>query len=165
MKHSITLAAGACVLLLCSACAPEKPSLPPGMESIEMRLQAIADGKADAADMTMIYDDVHGLWGGVRMTMHGDGRVEQEVHAPVEAHPEGHDITKEHVRVIAQLLVDLQAWEQLTPEREANEDESRTMLTIRIGALESSIWEWHNEQVSNDRIYKVYMRLAEFARG
>jgi hypothetical protein len=163
MRHPVVFAAGALALLLCSACAPDKPAMHPGMESLEMRLQSIVDGKSDAADMTVVYDDVHGLWGGVKMTVHGNGKVEQEVHAPVEAMPEAHDITPEEVRVLAKLLLDLEAWEQRTPERTPNADEARTTLTIRVGAMESVIWEWHNEQVADKRAYAVLEKMREFA--
>jgi hypothetical protein len=48
--------------------------------SIQSRLRAILDGGEVPADFEVIYDDLHGLWGGTRMVInggHGQGRRER----------------------------------------------------------------------------------------
>jgi hypothetical protein len=140
-----------------------KPVLPPGMHTLETRLNAIVDGTSDPADLTIIYDDVGGLEGGVRTTVHGNGRVEQEVVAPEKSQPTAHDLSIEEIRSLAKLLVDIQAWEQETPEQDVPVDEGRTTLTIKLGAMESRIWERHNDVPTNDRIGKVLRMVREYA--
>ncbi|HRH93591.1 MAG TPA: hypothetical protein PKV72_03605 [Candidatus Peribacteria bacterium] len=163
MQYSTRLAVGAAALLLFVGCSAKK-ELPPGMQTMETRLQTIVAGKADAADLTVVYDDGDAP-DGVKLTMSGNGKVEREGHLPKapETRNQLHDLTPEQVRVLAKLLVDIQAWEQQTSDHVPAPDETRATLTIHLGAMESQIWEWHTDVAAQNRIGKVRQAIEESA--
>jgi hypothetical protein len=59
--------------------------------------------------------------------------------------------------------LEIEAWEQRVPDREAVPDESRVRLSVRAGGLESLIWEWYNDLHGHDRIVRVKRLLEEIA--
>ncbi len=131
---------------------------------MQRRLTAIATGDAAPTDLDVVYDDVHGLWGGVRIRLDGAGAVER-----VELDRAGAE-TRTDVRVdadrvaeVARLLVEIEAWEQREPERPPVPDESRARLAIQLGQDRVEIWEWHNDLGRNGRIVRVRDLLLSLA--
>jgi hypothetical protein len=128
---------------------------------MEASLREIEAGRGTAS-FAVTYSDMHGLWGGVTVTLTRDGDYEQTMRRPgglpvlVRRR-----LAPEHATALAQLLVEIRAWEQRTPERAPVPDESRAMLSIRCGAAESSIWEWYNDMPRNQRLIRVRDRLIQ----
>lgn len=128
---------------------------------MEMVLREIARGERPFTDFFLQYDDLHGLWGGIRIRVSGAGRYEllrQERGAP-EASVESGAVPAADIRALVRLLIELEAWQQLTPDRAPLPDESRAKLTVQVGDTAVTIWEWYNELAGNGRIVRIRDRL------
>ncbi len=125
--------------------------------SIETVLREIARGQRPSTYLTIQYDDLHGLWGGLRISMSGDGRyeVQRQGRGEREASIERGLVKEADIRAIASLLVEIQAWKQITPDRPPLPDESRATLTVQVGETRTTIWEWYNEMDRNDRLIRI----------
>jgi hypothetical protein len=124
-------------------------------------LRELADGRAPPAPLVVSYSDLHGLWGGLELTVHGDGKVEQRaVRVPVG---EPRTVSPDELRQLARLLVAEKVWEQRVPERAPVPDESRAYLAVRYGARQVAIWEWYNDLVKNQRIAVIVERMKQIA--
>jgi hypothetical protein len=155
------------VFLLATACSRgglTQQQIQSGMQSMEMRLADIAEGRAEPTDMVVILDDTHPLHGGVKFTLRGSGSLEKENHDQKPPQKTMHAISAEQVRTLVKTLQDIRAWEQQTPYREPKADESRTTLVIHIGAMENEIWEWHNELGGNQKMEKVRALLSDMSK-
>lgn len=126
----------------------------PGAAGMVRRaLEEIALGRGDLAPLVVTYDDPHGLWGGLRLTISGTGQVEQT--AVREQAGEPHQVSRDDLVQLAALLVQHAAWEQCVPERLAVPDEGQTSLTISYGQTSVTIWEWTNDLEHNRRISEI----------
>lgn len=115
------------------------------------------------AELTITYDDMHGLWGGTTITVRGDGSVEcqtKEMGSP-EAKVTQKRINDRALVELIRLLVDLGAWEQRTAEEQPVAGESRASLTISIKEDVSRVWERVNEMAANNRLMQIKTRLEE----
>lgn len=121
--------------------------------TVRESLEDIAAGRTDLEPLRVTYDDLHGLWGGLRLTIRGMGQVEQTVVREKAGEPQR--VSREDLVKLAALLVKHAAWEQRVPERAAVPDEARTSLTIRYGQSSVTIWEWHNDLNKNRRIGSI----------
>jgi hypothetical protein len=135
--------------------------LPPS--AVARSLEAFLADRLPAETLEITYTDLHGLWGGLRLTVHGTGRVEQEAVRLKETPPNPRQLSPDEVRVIVQLLLDLSAWEQKTPDRSPQPDESRARLFIKAGPGQSMIWEWFNDLQKTDRIVRVREKIKALA--
>ncbi|MHC4318132.1 MAG: hypothetical protein ACYS1B_06285 [Planctomycetota bacterium] len=135
--------------------------LPP--RAVARNLEAFLAGRFPADALQITYDDLHGLWGGLRLTVHGTGRVEQEAVRLAQEPPRPRDLTAGEVREIVELLLGLAAWEQRVPERPPQPDEARARLSIRAGAAQSMIWEWFNDLDGAGRIVQVREKIKDLA--
>src|SRR5262245_11238556 len=107
-------------------------------------LVQIAAGKQDER-FSITYTDMHGLWGGVTVTLTGAGQYEQtQRNRGGEPHQVVGRVSAEEVMRVAQILLYIEAWEQRTPERAPVPDESRATVTICFGDSMSVVWEWYN---------------------
>lgn len=134
---------------------------PPEQRDVEPALRAIANGSRPATDLSVTYDDMHGLWGGTAITVTGQGtyqRSQRQRGAPTP-HVESGSIDARQIRDLARLLVDLRAWEQHTTERLPVPDESRATLAIEIGDAHVRIWEWYNDLAKNGRLIRIRDRM------
>jgi hypothetical protein len=131
---------------------------------VESTLRAIAGGNAAPADLSVIYDDMHGLWGGQTISLLGTGAYERQERARGGSAPVVITgmVDRQQLQALASLLVDLKAWEQRVPERAPVPDESRATLKIRVGATEVAIWEWYNDLPKNDRMVQISSRMHSF---
>jgi hypothetical protein len=131
---------------------------------MEEQLEHIAEGHA-ARDLTIVYSDVHGLWGGISVTLSTSGvyeRLEYVRGASVPDVVRG-TVAPARVQDVACLLLEIKAWEQRMPERAPVPDESRATLALRAGDIETSIWEWYNDLAKNTRLARVRSLLIGLA--
>jgi len=131
---------------------------------MEQLLQDIVAGR-ESAPLTIIYSDMHGLWGGVTVTLSASGayeRLERKRGAGVPETIRG-SVAPVRVKEVVRLLIELKVCEQYTPERAPVPDESQATLVLRSGGAEASIWEWYNDLARNARLARVRSRLLELA--
>lgn len=128
---------------------------------LEQRLKSLLAGTSPLTSFSVTYSDMHGLHGGLTLTIDGTGKVEQKV-VRVETKPTV-GLSKEALRDIIKLLVELKAWEQQIPERSPSPDESRAYVRIKVGESSSEIWEWFNDLKVNERIIRISEKMKEHA--
>ena len=132
-------------------------------ERIGECLRRIADGDGDEG-FAVVYSDMHGLWGGVTITLAGGGECERTRRGPGgEPQVARGRAGPERVAAVARLLLDVEAWQQRTPERAPVPDESRATLTVRCGGATFAIWEGYNDLAANGRMILVRDHLARLA--
>ena len=132
-------------------------------DKAEALLRDIGAGSNAPADLSVIYDDMHGLWGGMTMMLSGAGNYERRQRdrgSPDQSLTML--VSADEIRELVCLLIELKAWEQETPERVAVPDESRAMLTIGCSAGQLAIWEWHNDLRKNERLARIRDRMLAF---
>jgi hypothetical protein len=130
---------------------------------VARRLDDFLRGSLDPGQLTITYSDMHGLWGGLQLTVHGTGRVAQEVAQVQPAPPTPHDLRPDELRDLVELLIEERAWEQQVPDRRPQPDESRATLRIDAGNATSLIWEWHHDLEANDRIGRILAKMKALA--
>lgn len=133
---------------------------------MEQQLNHFVEG-GESDDLTITYSDMHGLWGGVTITLSGSGTYEllERTRGAGVPHVSQSIVAPERVRDVVRLLSEIKAWEQYTPERVPVPDESRATLVLRAGGVEASIWEWYNDIVKNARLVRVRSLLLELAEA
>lgn len=134
-------------------------SLSSDFTSVKGNLQAFLDGNLPADELEITYTDLHGLWGGLQVTIHGSGKVEQKTVRAKVGIP--HNLTQEEINHFVKLLIELEAWIQKVPDRPPLPDESRAYLRIRAGQTESEIWEWYNDMKDNNRLILILDKIKE----
>ena len=175
--HSLGLAL---ILTACGGATPEPAPLPEPAEQpspspqqehpvttneiattpIEAVLRAIAGG-GSAEQVEVVYDDMHALWGGETLTLQGDGTLRAVWRIPRTA-PQQESTTslsREQVRAIATLLVELHAWRQDVPEQTVPPDTSFSRLRIRVGTETSDVWELHERM---ERLNQIQTALRAY---
>lgn len=120
---------------------------------VEEGLRRYLEGKLDPNALRITYSDIHALHGGQELSVRGTGSVEarfvrQKPEAPKEQ-------PRAQVGELVKLLLQIEAWRQLTPDRQPRPDESRARLIIEVGAGSSEIWEWYNDLAANKRLIRV----------
>jgi hypothetical protein len=125
---------------------------------MENELKAIIASHHAPADLTIIYDDMHGMWGGSILTLRGDGSLERQTKATGSQTAEivQTKISERELVELIRLLVELSAWEQRTPEPEffvVGESHARLKISIQGGM--SSIWERFNHMQANNRLIQI----------
>jgi hypothetical protein len=123
---------------------------------MESALGRLAEG-ASLSDLSIVYSDVHGLWGGVRVEVTAGGAFEQLVWERGSVAPTVLEATLAPAQVaeLARLLLEIRAWEQQISDAQPLPDESRATLSIRCAGAESAIWERFNELTATGRITRV----------
>lgn len=125
-------------------------------------LTALAQDENAWKTFSVTYDDMHGLHGGLTLTLYGDGRVEQKAVREKVGVPKQAVARPELQRLVA-LLIELAAWEQRVPARRPVPDESRANLRITLDGNTSVIWEWFNDLGKHQRIARVRQLMKEIA--
>ena len=133
----------------------EKPE-----NSVTSALESMSKN-GDIKHLKVTYNDLHGFHGGLTLSIYGSGKVEQQnlrcaVGTPVE-------VTSENLLKLIELLIELEAWKQLVPERMPVPDESRASLTIETDGQSSLLWEWFNDLSANNRLKRVADLMKEIA--
>jgi hypothetical protein len=123
---------------------------------MEQQLNALADGRA-TQNLSIVYSDMHGLWGGVTITLSTSGAYELLERARGQVVPDlvHKTITPAQIQEVIRLLLDARAWEQQALQRTPIPDEVLATLTLKSGDSESSIWELYNNLEKNNRLVRV----------
>ncbi len=120
-------------------------------------IDALAAGQMPH-DLMLTYDDLHGLWGGITITL-GEGgsyeRVEKSPPADAPATIARGTLLPEHIAEVARLLLEIRCWEQLTPQSPPVPDEVRPQLHVRCAGSRSMIWEKAHDLHHNGRLLRV----------
>ena len=130
---------------------------------MEAELREAAAGRG-AGSLRVTYSDMHGLWGGVTITLTGEGEYEQTSRQP--GGPQvvvQRRVASGEVTAVVRLLLEVEAWEQRVGQQAPLPDESRATLAIRCGSAESSVWERYNDLPRGQRLSRVRDALAALA--
>jgi hypothetical protein len=124
---------------------------------MDVALNAMLASQRVPTDLIIVYDDMHGLWGGSILTARGDGHLERQVRPRGAPAPRssGKFIGEPELLELVRLLVALSAWEQRTADGQPVPDESRAYLTISLKSEVSRMWERYNEMRSNNRLLRI----------
>src|SRR5215510_4421543 len=136
----------AIVLLLCVLSCQNAGLTGASRNPVEDALKTISKNRKVPPDLSITYDDMHGLWGGTTIIIRGSGIGESREREMGDAKPQIVEtaLSEDKLLELVQLLIELRAWEQETPERQALPDESKARLTIKVGERTSNMWEWFN---------------------
>jgi hypothetical protein len=123
--------------------------------AIEAALRRAAAGDA-AGDLSVVYSDMHGLWGGLTVTVAAGGweRSERRPGDATVAVTRG-PIGPDALAALAQLLIEIRAWEQVERDIPPVAGESRATLTIRAGGSVAVAWERVNDLAAGRRLSRV----------
>lgn len=124
---------------------------------VEQALAETLRTDANPVGFTLVFDDVHPLYGGALFELGPDGvltrtdvlRGDQE---PVVSRVRLGD---DQVTWLLSLLLGLEVWQQRVPDRVPLPDESRAFLGVRLNGAEAAIWEWSNDLGANRRLAQV----------
>lgn len=146
---------------------PSTDSLTPSNESVESELKAALAGRKVPPDLSVFYNDMHGLWGGKSILIRGSGSGERRERSRRKEKPKvvKNTIDQGQLLELIKLLIELRAWEQQTADRPPVPDESTATLTISVGHRSSRLWERVNEMPRNNRLVKVKARILEMTGG
>jgi hypothetical protein len=131
---------------------------------MEQQLKDFAEGRA-TQNLSIVYSDMHGLWGGVTITLSTSGAYELLVRPRGQMVPDmvRKTLTTAQVQRVIRLLLEVRAWEQHTLERTPIPDEVRATVTLKSGDVEASTWELYNNLEKNYRLVRVRRLLLELA--
>jgi hypothetical protein len=132
---------------------PAVSSTDRGPLTIREALVEIAGGKLNPTPLSVTSDDMHGLWGGLTLTIRGNGNVEQKAVKEKAGTPTV--VSPDSILKLVRLLLKQKAWEQRELQRAPKPDESTARLVIQYGKQRSEIWEWYNDLDKNQRLGKV----------
>lgn len=132
---------------------------------MEQYLEAFTEGRA-AHNLTIVYSDMHWLWGGVTLTLSTSGAYERLQHLRESIVPDlvRKTVTPAQIQELIRLLREIKGWEQHTLERTPMPDEARATLTLRTDEVETSIWELFNNLERNGRLVRVRRLLLDLAK-
>jgi hypothetical protein len=132
---------------------------------MEQQLKNLAEGHA-TQNLTIMYSDMHGLWGGVTVTLSTSGAYERLERARGAIVPDmmRRTVTPAYVQEVLLLLREIRAWEQQPLQRAPMPDEVLATLTLKSGDVESSIWELYNNLEKNARLVRVRRLLLDLAK-
>jgi hypothetical protein len=133
---------------------------------MEQYLHDFAEGRA-TQNLTIVYSDMHGLWGGATVTLSTNGAYEllERGRGAIVPNLMRKTLTPVQVQQVIRLLLETRAWEQPPLERMPMPDEVQASLTLHTGDLESSTWELFNNLEKNDRLVRVRRLLLDLARS
>jgi hypothetical protein len=131
--------------------------------SVESSLKRIQTENTVPSDLTITYDDMHGLWGGSTIVVDGKGTGERRERGRGDSKPAvlNKSISKQQLLELVKLLIEHEAWEQRTPDRDPAADESRASLKIQVDGQSSNIWEWFNDMEQNKRLIKIKEMMTQ----
>jgi len=81
--------------------------------TIREALLGVAAGKLDPAPLSVTYDDMHALWGGLALTIHGTGKVEQRAAREKVGTPRV--VSRKDLLKLVRLLLREEVWAQGNP--------------------------------------------------
>jgi hypothetical protein len=107
--------------------------------------------------LTLVFDDVHPLYGGALFELAADGSLKRTDVPRAQQEPTVTTTRLDEAEraALLALLAGIEAWEQRVPDRTPVPDESRAHLGLRLDGAESTVWEWANDLGDNARIVQV----------
>jgi hypothetical protein len=162
-RIKLILTAG--ILAVTVSCS-DASSLTSNFMSVENSLKRIQTERNVPPDLTITYDDMHGLWGGTTIVITGKGsgeRRERDSGSP-DVQLFNKSITREQILELVKLLIEHEAWKQRTPDRDPLPDESRASLKIQVDGQSSNIWEWFNDMEKTRRLSEIKARMNQLTR-
>lgn len=155
------------VLPIASLAGGYAPQETANRASVESALKASLMSGEVPPGLLITYDDMHGLWGGTAIIIHGSGRGERRERTRGDAKPKAFEtaLQQKQLSELIKLLIELKAWEQQTPDRPPVPDESRATLTISVDGQGSSTWEWFNEMAKNKRMIRIKAKMSKMTRS
>lgn len=151
------------VLFACLGSCGGNASIRSNTMSVEATLKRIQAGTEVPSDLQIIYDDMHGLWGGTNIVISGKGSGERRERARGNSEPEifATSVTSEQLLELVKLLIEHKAWEQRTRDRDPVPDESRASLRIHVNGQTSDVWEWFNDMQKNKRLSIIKAKMKQ----
>ncbi len=115
----------------------------------------------------MVYDDTHGLWGGVTISVRGDGNVECHERAAGEPRPHVTHafVSSQQIVNLLRLLMEQRGWEHCMPRRKPMPDERIACLRISVEGRSAGMWELENDMAENQRLLLIKNEMERLARG
>lgn len=135
------------------AADPGPQELNEAQAAVKERLEALVAGDGDWGTFSITYSDLHGLHGGIAITIDGSGEVTQE--ARYEAIGQARQVSAEDLKALATQLCELRIWEQWVPDRSPELDESAAWIGITCGNDQIRTWEWYNDMQDCKRIIVI----------
>ena len=133
----------------------------PAVPDVSSNLRALLDDEFSPTSLRVTYGEIHPTRDGPRLIINGTGQIQQEGEgADGGLYP---DLSPAEVENLVRLLLDIEAWEQRTPWREADSEEIRAYLRVQVGGASSEIWEWYDELDHNRRIVQLLDQLKRVA--
>lgn len=129
--------------------------------SAQQVLREVVSGQPVPAGFSVTYTDIDSLHGGLSLSIHADGMVEQQAVREKAGQPG--EVTPWEWRKLAALIVLKKLWQQRTPERAPGNDESRARLILRCGDQVSEVWEWVSDLEKNGRLIQVREAMKKSA--
>src|SRR5215213_5068000 len=101
---------------------------------VKQYLKDIAEGQA-TLNLAIVYSDMHGLWGGVTVTLSTSGAYERLERARGAIVPDlvQRTVTIDQVQEVVRVLLETRAWEQQPLQRAPMPDEVLATLTLKSG--------------------------------
>src|SRR5215207_9596073 len=101
---------------------------------MKQQLKDIAERQVTQS-LSIVYNDMHGLWGGVTVTLSTSGAYERLERARGAIVPDliQRTITTDQVEEVIHLLLETRAWEQQALQRTPIPDEVLATLTLKSG--------------------------------
>jgi len=132
---------------------------------MEQQLNDFAEERA-TQNLTIVYSDMHGLWGGITITLSTSGAYEclERTRGAIVPDLIRKTVTPARIQEVIRLLLETRAWEQPPLERTPIADEVRATLTLRTGDVEASIWELFNNLEKNGRLIQIRRLLLDLAK-
>jgi hypothetical protein len=112
--------------------------------------------------LSITLNHLHSLHGGLRLTIKGDGAVEQEAARTAAGKPK-QKVTPDDLKALLNLLVKHEVWTQKVEERLPRPEESIASLRTCYGKECVEIWEWYNDLERNARINDVLRFMQQIA--
>ncbi len=143
---------------------------PQSVTTMRKALEEVAAGRGDLEPFVLTYDDFHTEFGGLRLTVHGSGKVEYKLRdnrwreVPIEA-GEPHGVSRENLGKLAALLVQHAAWEQRSAPCAFCVGDHLAYLTIAVGDASVMIWEPYIDLEKNRRISEIVDFMKKIAWG
>lgn len=163
VAHPIALSGPLAVVLVSTlACSPRRADPPAPATALRDALIQLARGEGDLAALTVTFDHLDAFHGGFRLTIRGDGTIQQQAVRTEVGDPRD-KVTPNDLKELVTRLVKHEAWAQRIDERQPVPDESRATLETCYGDECVEIWEWYNDLEKNARIGDVLKSMQAIA--
>lgn len=148
--------------IVVNACHDGRAQTPVPSTTIRDALTQLARGEADLAPLTVTFDHLHALHGGLQLTIRGEGTVEQRALRTKAGEPKER-ITQDDHKALVALLVKHEVWTQRVDQRQPVPDQSRATLRTCYRDQCVEIWEWYNDLEKHARIGDVLTFMQTIA--